>query len=62
MKRRTIQFCGAFEGTAKMHRDETPEEALERIENLLANAFGRVRSVDAMPGVDFHDYTVQEES
>ncbi len=62
MGKRILEFCGAFNGKIAIRANETPEQARERAELLMQSALDRVRSVDAVVGVDASDFTITEES
>jgi hypothetical protein len=56
VKRKVMEFCGAFEGRASMRPGETPEQFAERVEEAMQNALDRCcKRLDVSVGVDFGD-------
>lgn len=62
MKRR-MEFCGAFSGWVTLRKGETPEQALDRMQDAIQSAIDNRRSLDVNIGVDFGEgaYKVEED-
>jgi hypothetical protein len=60
--KRTIEFCGAFNGTCALRAKEKPEEALQRIERAIQAALDSKKSLQVTAGIDYGDYQLHDET
>lgn len=55
-----IEFCGAFQGVVTLRKDESPEEAAERVQQTLQSILDReARRFGVAVGVDFGDLRIE---
>lgn len=59
-KRKTLEFCGAFEGRVAIRKGETPEQAAERAQDAIQKAIDdHAKRYDVNLAVDFGDIRVE---
>lgn len=56
MSKRTLEFCGAFEGRVSLRKGETPEQAAERAQQAIQKAIDdHCKRYDVNLDVDYGD-------